>query len=162
MKKRGTKEGIVWIIAGGVICYLSWRVHLGSFREPGAGFVAFVAGIALVIVGLLMSLSISFGKQPPLSGQPSQTPQNGGRAFLHLPKAPLLYTVAALVGYGLVINVLGYLITTFLVMFALFYDRGTNRLIPSALSSLVTVAATYLIFETWLRCQLPRGILPWW
>jgi hypothetical protein len=162
MKKKGTKEGLIWIFAGCLICFLSWRIHLGSFREPGAGFVAFAAGIALVIVGVLMSLSVSFGNRAPESKQPSSAPQEAGAAFLRLPKLPVLYTVAALLGYGLVVNALGYLITTFLVMFALFYDRGTNRLIPSALSSLLTVVMTYLIFETWLRCQLPRGILPWW
>jgi hypothetical protein len=70
--------------------------------------------------------------------------------------------VMVLVGYGLALDLLGYLITTFLVMFALFYDRGTNRLLPSVLASLLTVVSTYLIFGTWLRIQLPRGIFPWW
>ena len=150
------KEGIIWIIIGGAICFLSWRIRLGSFREPGAGFVAFASGVCLVVIGLIMTLSKTFSKVS------SDSDQSVDRPFLKLPKFPLVYTVVVLVGYGLVLDLLGYLMTTFLVMFALFYDRGTNRFLPSALGSLLTVVSTYLIFETWLRCQLPRGIFPWW
>jgi putative tricarboxylic transport membrane protein len=150
------KEGIIWMIIGGAICFLSWRIRLGSFREPGAGFVAFASGVCLVVIGLIMTLSKTFSKVS------SDSDQSVDRPFLKLPKFPLVYTVVVLVGYGLVLDLLGYLMTTFLVMFALFYDRGTNRFLPSALASLLTVVSTYLIFETWLRVQLPRGIFPWW
>jgi len=150
------KEGIIWIIIGGAICFLSWRIRLGSFREPGAGFVAFASGVCLVVIGLIMILSKTFSKVS------SDSDHGVGGPFLKLPKFPLVHTVVVLVGYGLVLDLLGYLITTFLVMFALFYDRGTNRFLPSASASLLTVVSTYLIFETWLRVQLPRGIFPWW
>jgi putative tricarboxylic transport membrane protein len=156
MKHVGTKEGWIWIIIGGAICFLSWRIHLGSFREPGAGFVAFASGVALVVIGTIMGFSKTFLK---LS---SDSNPDKDRSFFKLPKLPVIYTVMVLVGYGLVLDLLGYLITTFLVMFALFYNRGTNRFLTSALASLLTVVSTYLIFETWLRCQLPRGIFPWW
>ena len=150
------KEGIIWIIIGGAICFFSWRIRLGSFREPGAGFVAFASGVCLVVIGLIMTLSKTFSKIS------SDDDRSLDRPFLKLPKFSLIYTVVVLLGYGLVLDLLGYLLTTFLAMFALFYDRGTNRLLPSALTSLLTVSSTYLIFETWLRCQLPRGIFPWW
>jgi len=156
MKQVGTKEGIVWIIIGGGVCFLSWRIRLGSFNEPGAGFVAFASGVSLVAIGMIMTLSKTFSK---LS---SDTSHSANRPFFKLPKFPLVYTVGILVGYGLVLNLLGYLITTFLLMFALFYGRGTHRFFPGVLASLLTVVSTYLIFDTWLRVQLPRGILPWW
>ena len=150
------KESIIWIIVGGAICFLSWRIRLGSFREPGAGFVAFASGLSLVVIGVIMTLSKKFSKPASISDHSADRP------FLRLPKFPLVYTVFVLVGYGLVLDLLGYLITTFLVMFALFYDRAANRFLPSVLASLLTVISTYLIFETWLRVQLPRGIFPWW
>ena len=156
MNPIAAREGIIWIIAGTIIGLLSWKIRLGSFYEPGAGFVAFASGIALIAIGVIMVLSQTFTKAPPANGG------NERRLFPRLPKFRLIYMVMVLVGYGLVLDLLGYLITTFLVMFALFYDRGTNRLLPSALASLLTVVSTYLIFETWLRVQLPRGIFPWW
>ncbi len=156
MKQIRTQEGFIWIAIGAGICYLGWRIHLGSFHEPGPGFVAFASGMALVAIGVIMTLSKTLSKASSDSGR------SANRPFLNLPKFPLVYTVGVLVGYGLVLNLLGYLITTFLLMFALFNDRGTRRFLPSILASLLTVVLTYLIFETWLRVQLPRGIFPWW
>jgi hypothetical protein len=155
MRQTGAKEGIVWMAVGVAICILSGRIGLGSFREPGAGFVAFISGVSLVVIGTIMSLSKGFSKpssETPLASHPPPKLRN----------ARLAYTLVLLVAYGLILNALGYIVTTFLVLFGLFYDRGANRLLPSALGSIFTVGLTYLIFETWLHVQLPRGILPWW
>jgi hypothetical protein len=150
MKQIGTKEGIVWILIGGVICTLSWKIDLGSFHEPRAGFVSFFSGAALIVIGMFMTLSKTFSREPlshpVVQGQRSR----------------LLYTLGLLLGFGLVLNALGYIVTAFLMLSGLFYDRGTNCLFFSVLASLLTVVITYLIFETWLHVQLPRGILPWW
>jgi hypothetical protein len=156
MKRVGTKEGIIWMVVGGSICFLSGRIGLGSFYEPGPGFVALASGLSLIVIGLIMTLSKEFSKTA------SESDHRADRPFLRLPKFSLVYPVLLLVGYGLALDLLGYLITTFLVMFALFYDRAANRFLPSVLASLLTVVTTYLIFETWLRVQLPRGIFPWW
>ena len=156
MKRVEAKEGIIWILTGGVIGVLSWQIGLGSFQEPGAGFVAFAAGISLVVIGLIMILSKA------LAGGPSNKDHDGHRPLLTLPKFRLVYTVLVIAGYGLVLQPLGYITTTFLAMFGLFFDRGTHRFLPSVLASLLTVVLTYLIFGTWLRVQLPRGIFPWW
>ena len=156
MKKVGSTEGVIWIIIGGAICFLSWRIRLGSFNEPGAGFVAFASGVSLVVIGMIMTLSKTFSKRSSDRGNSADRP------FLRLPRFSLIYTTGVLVGYSLILNLLGYLITTFLLMFALFYDRARNRFIPSIAGSVLTVGLTYLIFEVWLRVQLPRGIFPWW
>lgn len=156
MKRVGIKEGILWFVVGGLICFLGHRIGLGSFREPGPGFVPFGSGLSLVAIGLIMTLSGKFPKPA------TEKDHVAGRSLLRLPKFSSLYAVLVLVGYGLVLDRLGYLITTFLLMFALFYDRAANRFLSSLLASLLTVVTTYLIFVTWLRVQLPRGIFPWW
>ena len=156
MKEIGRAEGISWVVLGAFFCLLSWRISIGSFREPGPGFVAMASGISLIIIGLIMMLLRAFSKSSPAVGETRSQP------ILRLPRARLMYTVILLVGYALFLELLGYLAATFLIMVGLFFDRGANRLLPSVLASLVTVGATYLLFEVWLRCQLPRGIFPWW
>ena len=156
MTRGGTKEGMVWILIGGAICLLSWRIGLGSFRDPGAGFVAFASGVSLVVIGVIMALQKVSLKRASDTGR-------GSAGFLRHPRwFRLVYTLGLLVGYGLMLNTLGYIVSTCFIMFGLFYDRGTNRFLPSVLASILTVGLTYLIFETWLRVQLPRGIFPWW
>ena len=147
---------MLWILIGGAIAILSWRIGLGSFREPGPGFVAVASGISLVVIGVIMILQKTFSTQAADAGQGSSRP------LLQRPRARLIYTLSLLVGYGLLLETLGYIVTTSLLMFGLFYDRGANRFFPSVLASILTVGLTYLIFNTWLRVQLPRGILPWW
>jgi putative tricarboxylic transport membrane protein len=151
MKRAELREGLTWIGVGAAICVLSWRVDLGSFREPGAGFVSCLAGLSLVAMGVIMAFSargaISSPSKPP-----------SARSRLHR----VFYTLGLLVGYGVALGTVGYLVTTFLLMLGLFYDRGRTPLARSALASLITVVSTYLLFETWLQVQLPRGILPWW
>jgi putative tricarboxylic transport membrane protein len=156
VNKVGAREGIVWAVIGGLICLLSWRIDLGNFHEPGPGFVAFAAGVSLVIIGAVMIFSW-FAARRSIEGRSGSDPRRWWSFGFRPAHAILL-----LIGYGLVLQTLGYLVTTFLAMLGLFYDRGSNRFFPSVLASLLTVVSTYLIFETWLRVQLPRGIFPWW
>jgi len=143
-------EGFFWAVIGAFICLLAWKTHLGSFREPGPGFVAFLSGLFIAGVGLIMILTesrarISPGESSNLSLSVRSWPQ-------------LFFTMALLFGYAILLDVLGYLLTTFLVMWGFFYAFGGRRRAFSLMVSLIIVAVTYLVFEVWLRCQFPRGI----
>ena len=150
-------EAIFWVALGAFVCFLGWRIKIGSFGAPGPGFFALVAGLALVIIGTFMLFSKTASKAKD-EGRPA------GRVSLirGLLKWRLIATMGLLVAYAVFLNIVGYLLCTLLVMCGLFYDWGKNRLFNAFLASLATTAVTYLIFETWLRTQLPRGIFPWW
>jgi hypothetical protein len=158
-KQTGKIEGFFWIGIGIIICALAWKVDLGSFREPGSGFVAFIAGLFFSVLGLVMVLSRIYSKVSMKAGPVS------GQTFRGAPVLLLLFTVGVLLGYGLFLEILGYNVTTFLVMWALFYlfyEKGKGRVVFSFLVSIATTGVTYLVFEVWLRSQLPHGIFPWW
>ena len=158
-RRKGKIEGFFWFGIGLIVCFLGWRAGLGSFQEPGSGFIAFVSGLLICILGLLIALPRDSSKVRPEAGPVS------GQAFRGAPVFLLLFTVGVLVAYGLFLESLGYISTTFLVMWALFflfYDKGKRRLVWSALASVATAGVTYVVFEVWLRSQLPHGIFPWW
>lgn len=155
-KRFRAAEAIFWIITGAVICLLAWKFHLGSFQEPGPGFVAFFSGLFVSGVGLVMFFSESLLKSPSGGGPDFR------RVFHNVSWSRLLYTMALLLGYALLLNTLGYILTTFLAMWGLFHDWKKNRWVTSLLTSLLTTAATYLVFEVWLHSQFPRGVFPWW
>ncbi len=157
--RTGKIEGVVWLAIGVIICLLGWKIGLGSFQEPGSGFIAFIAGSSLSVIGVLMVLSSIYSKV----GQ--GTHPGSGQPFRNAPMLLLFLTVGALIGYGLFLETLGYNVMTFLVMWALFflfYAKGKRRLVSSLLASFAATGVTYLVFEVWLRSQLPRGIFPWW
>jgi len=155
-KKFRKIEGFSWLGIGAVICFLAWKVHLGSFQEPGPGFVAFVSGLFISIVGLIMVLS------QVLSRVSSDDGFDLGLAFRNISWLRLGYTMVLLFGYAVFLNTLGFILTTFLVMWGLLYDRKKNNWALSFLTSAVIIGVSYLVFEVWLRSQLPRGIFPWW
>ncbi len=157
--RSGKGEGFFWIGIGVIICVLARKVDLGSFREPGSGFIAFIVGLSLSVLGLVMVLSRIYSKVPEGTGSVAS------QAFRGVPVTLLLLTIGVLLAYGFFLETLGYNVTTFLLMwtlFYLFYEKGKSRLGLSLLVSLATTSVTYLIFEVWLRSQLPRGIFPWW
>jgi hypothetical protein len=149
-------EGIFWIGIGLFICILAWKSDLGSFVEPGPGFVAFLSGLFISCVGLVMIVSKAVTKN-----QRDQLP-DAGHTFGIIPWPRLVYTMALLLAYAVLIDPLGYLLATFFSMFGLFFDWGKKNWFWSLFFSISTALVSYLMFEVWLRCQLPRGIFPWW
>jgi hydrogenase-4 membrane subunit HyfE len=151
-------EAVFWIALGAFVCFLGWRIKVGTFRAPGPGFFALVAGLALIIIGAFMLFSKTVSKA---EGQAK--PDTDSTSLISgLLKWRFAATMGLLVAYAVFLDALGYILCTFLVMCGLFYDWGKNSLLNALLASLATTGVTYLIFETWLRTQLPRGILPWW
>src|SRR5512139_2990008 len=151
-RRIGKAEGFVWIGMGIVVCLISWKFELGSFHEPGSGFLGFIAGLFVSFVGLIMVLPRFLSKTSHSNGSSPDS------SFRIASWSRLAYTMALLLIYGLLLEPLGYVITTFLVMWALFYDRHRSNWVSSCFASLVSVGATYLVFEIWLLCQFPRGI----
>lgn len=154
-KSFGKVEGLFWLGIGVIMCGLAWKVNLGSFQEPGPGFVAFVSGLFISSIGLILLFSEVLSKMD--LGNSSDLSQ----AFQNVSWLRLAYTITLLIIYALLLNTLGYILTTFLVMWGLFYDWEKNHWASSFLTSFVTVGVTYGVFEVWLHCQFPRGIFPW-
>ena len=154
-------EGPVWIIAGVAICLYAYKMGLGSFQEPGAGFVAFVTGLFLMLMGVLIVMGRKRGLQRIPKDEKREV-SNSEASFLGSPAFKLVYAVALLLVYASLLDRLGYVLTTFLVMFGLFYAPGRRRLGLAFTASLLSTGMTYLVFEMWLHTQLPRGVFPWW
>jgi putative tricarboxylic transport membrane protein len=152
-KQIGWTEGVFWTAIGVIVCVLALKFDLGSFTEPGPGFVAFFAGLLLCGLGLIMIVSGLFTRRQAASEE-----ESAGAT----PWARLLYTLSLLLGYVLFLNSLGYVLCTFFLLWGMTYDRKKKNLLSSLLFSGITVLVSFLVFETWLRCQLPRGFFPWW
>ena len=149
-------HGIYWIGIGVIICILTLRYDLGSLSEPGPGFIAFLSGLFISGVGMAMIISRTFSKNPKPDGP------NFYHTFGMISWPRLGYTAGLLWAYALFLNNLGYMLSTFLLMFGMFYDWEKKNWTSGFIFSIATVLVSYLIFQIWLRCQLPRGVFPWW
>ena len=151
-------EGSIWIALGILISLLAYDTGVGSFREPGVGFIGLASGLFLIVIGSIMSIARRVNPQE--EGKEENKPSVV--TTVPRPSFRFIYTLALLALYALLLDPLGYVIATFLVMFGLFFDPVTRRWLPAVFASLVSVATTYIVFEIWLKSQLPRGIFPWW
>ena len=156
-KQRGMSEGIFWVVIGGFICILAFQHGLGSVRAPGPGFVAFLSGILIGGVGAFMILSKSISM-----GRTKETTRDAGLGIPAVSLSRLAYTMVFLIAYAILMDPLGYIVSTFLAMFGLFFNWEKRNWLWSSFFSVTTSLVSYLVFEVWLHCQLPRGILPWW
>jgi hypothetical protein len=154
-------EGPAWIIIGIAICLYAYKMGLGSFREPGAGFIAFVTGLFLMLMGALIVMGRKRIPQRAPKDEKREI-RDSESSFTGSPAFKLAYGVALLLLYALLLEPLGYILTTFLVMFGLFYDPSRRRSGLAFTASLLSTGMTYVVFEMWLHTQLPRGVFPWW
>jgi putative tricarboxylic transport membrane protein len=137
---------LFWLMFGIIVSIASYRLGLGSVREPGTGFLPFGAGMLLAILSLC-SLFQDYRKQ------------------VH-PKEPLFKNTfwikvflvfIALLVYAQLLPHGGYIMCTFLLMFFLFFIVERQKIWKVAFYSLLTVGSTYYVFSKALNLQFPVG-----
>jgi putative tricarboxylic transport membrane protein len=150
MRNTDQSSSLFWLVIGIGIALCSLKYGFGTFHEPGPGFITFFAGAILTFLSLALLLS-SFGKQESHGGLRN--------LWAGLETGKVLYVLVLLVAYTFLIKPVGFLISTFFLLFLLFRVKGTYRLKTIFLLSLLVTAGSYIIFEIWLKAQLPKGIL---
>lgn len=121
------------------------RLPLGSLRNPGPAYAPAALAVALLVLGVLIAF-------------------NGGRSeglraigWSEAPHALLILAVCALATFGL--ERLGYRITMVLALGLLVAVIERQRILLALAFALALPVASYYLFDTLLRVQLPRG--PW-
>ena len=150
MKKYDQVSSLVWLAFAVCIGIESLRLPLGSLRDPGAGFVPLGAGIGLAILSLMAFFQGRFrpGEETTRKGWHSKERRKS-----------LLLILSVLFGYALFLDFLGFLISTFLLLVMLFRFVEPQRWLVAIGGGVLASAASYLVFEVWLKTQLPKGIL---
>jgi putative tricarboxylic transport membrane protein len=122
---------------------------MGRVKHPGPGFLPFGLAICLIILSLVLIIK-------SWKGDVFVGPFWPQRSWLR----PLL-GVAILIFFALVVEWVGFLITTFifLMIWMGVIERVRWRTIISV--SIGTTAALYLIFALLLDVPLPLGFLKW-
>ena len=151
--EREKWSSLVWLGVGIFICIGSLRLSLGEFHNPGPGFLSFFAG--LVITGLALVVYLQSRKKRPGTAKKEPEP------IWSDPKKgmKIVMTVAALLVYAVVMNYLGFLISTFLFLAFILKTIEPQRWSVTLIGSLIASAAFYAIFEIGLQSQLPKGLL---
>jgi putative tricarboxylic transport membrane protein len=149
--ERDKWSSLVWLGMGLFICIGSLRLSLGTFHNPGPGFLSFFAG--LIIGGLALVVHLQSRRAPAGEQKGSPLWTNRTRGWR------MVLTVLALLAYAVTMNYLGFLPSTFLFLVFLLKVIEPQRWSVAVLGSLAASAAFYCVFEWGLQSQLPKGLL---
>ena len=150
MKKYDIIPIIFWIGLSIFMMVLSIRLGLGKFHNPGPGFMPFLLGLLLILISFYLFLNCIVKKE---DGDKRMKDKQNQINFIKIGLVS-----ASLFVYALVLNRLGYLIATFLLLTVLFRSVGLKRWSSLLIISALTVLVTYFVFTS-LGLRFPEGIL---
>ena len=140
--------GLVIALAGAVFAVLAWPMPRGDVGNPGTGFLPFVLGLLLVLLGLACALRALRTRD--------------GQAAVALGGRKTLICILALAGAVLAFIPLGFLPTTAIFLTVLFATLAGISWPRAALSALAASVVLWLVFQTALGLGLPAGVMPLW
>jgi small-conductance mechanosensitive channel len=149
VKRDEAIGGMVLLLFGLVTVILSLRMPLGTFRIAGSGLFPLCLGILLLMLSALYLLSIYFKEKKPSRKKPASE--------LSEPNKQTIFFLGTMVLTTLLLNKLGYPLSSFLLLLSLFRILGLKRWGHNALLSFIVVVASYLLFVEWLKIPLPKG-----
>jgi len=127
------------------VCLESLRLGLGTYQRPGSGFFSFYGAVVLGILALALTV-LSLRRKG-----------EKGEAWGVWDK--ILLVTLAMFGFALLLEWLGFLLTAFLFIGVLLRVVERRSWIFSLSVALLIAAASYVVFDLWLKAQLPAGIL---
>jgi putative tricarboxylic transport membrane protein len=141
--------GIFFLLVGAFFAVYARTVDIGNWSEPGPGFMPFCAGLVLVVMAVVLVVG-SFRRPGPV--MPS-----------FFPKADswkrVLATFVSLGVYALVLEYVGFVLTTFLFVTYLVKFIFPQTWTRALLVGLFAAIGARLLFVDLLKTQLPPGFL---
>lgn len=151
MKKTYLINDLVWMGLAGLVCWGGLRLGFGSFSQPHAGFMPFLAGLVL---GLLALGDLIFGWVKRW-----KTEKADAEIWADIHWKKLLLTLLALFLYTALFTTVGFLAATVLLLLYLFRVMEPKPWKWVFFVSVLTALLFYLGFKVGLDTQLPRGVL---
>jgi putative tricarboxylic transport membrane protein len=145
MLKSDRWTGIFFILLSAYVCAESLRLGLGDMHSPGPGFISFCTGLilGLMALGLVIGVFLKEG--------------GSGEGFQN--KKSVVFLILALFGFLLILDTLGFILSTFLFVVFLLKLVEQRRWLYAVGVAGITAGISYCIFCILLQAQLPQGIL---
>jgi len=151
MKKADQWSGIALSILSAGMISAALRLPYGNLHNPGPGFFPLWLGVILGGMSIALFVQTTRGKESERTlKEILEEDVRWGKVLLVL---------GALIIYGFLMDTIGFLIVTFLLMIVLLRfiePQPWKVVIGWALGGSV---GSYLIFEVWMKLRLPKGFL---
>jgi putative tricarboxylic transport membrane protein len=138
--------GTALALAGAVFAALAWPIPQGDVGNPGPGFLPFVLGVMLVVLGLLCAARAYRHR--------------AGSASVTLVTSKAFICLAALAAAAVAFIPLGFLPTVAIFLTILFRVLAGSGWVFSASTAVAATVVLWLFFDRLLGLGLPAGIVP--
>jgi putative tricarboxylic transport membrane protein len=146
MLRRNAIVAAVALALGAAALYESSKLPFGTIHSPGPGFFPWWTSALIVLLALVLALQA-------LASRSSGVGEGQGR----IAKVALL--LVALSAYVFLLDPLGYLICTFLLVLFMLRVTDPQPWTVALSMALITAVGSYVVFAVWLSVPLPRGTL---
>jgi putative tricarboxylic transport membrane protein len=147
MKNPDRWSSAFWLIFSLFICVESYRLDIGSFHNPGTGFFPFLAGMVFGILSLVLFVLTLIRKR------------RGAGVLEKVQWKSIVLVLISLFVYAIVLEELGFILSNILFVAALLRIIERKKWVLVILVAVTSTLAFYVVFQLWLKSQLPRGIL---
>ncbi|MFB3887339.1 MAG: tripartite tricarboxylate transporter TctB family protein [Thermodesulfobacteriota bacterium] len=146
MKRLNQATALLLIGFSALIIVSSLKLGVGDFRAPGPGFMGFLASILLVVLSFIILI---------------QESKKGGEekeAFRWDNLYKPLIIIVALSLYALILDTLGFLLSSFLLVWVMLLISSPKRWFYHMVVAILIVNVSYLVLSKLLRVPFPVGI----
>jgi putative tricarboxylic transport membrane protein len=150
MKKSEMMTGIVLMVLSGFVIWEALEMPPSATFGPGAGFLPFWLGIVLAVLATI--LFVSAWRRP--ATEKEGEPVFPGKQALFT----IVLTLTGLAGYILLIEVLGYLMDTFLFIVFLMKAVEREKWPLTLMIAAGTTAVLFFTFQILLKITLPSNM----
>jgi putative tricarboxylic transport membrane protein len=147
-KKYDLTIRFFWLALGLFVVTYSYTLGLGKLIDPGPGLLPFLLGLIFLILSSVRLVTVIRMREGDERGE--------GEKKIEYWRIVLV--VVALLIWAFVLEDLGFLIATFILMTLLYRAAGFSKWYTSLFWGLITVFVTYFVFS-YLGVRFPPGIL---
>ncbi len=141
--------GLFLMILSGAVISEAIELEIGTPKSPGSGFMIFGAAGVLGLLALRQFMkSLHFRER------------EGKRAPEEIRWKRIVSVILANIIYIFLLQPVGYLLCTFLLLCFLFQVHEKGRWVSAVGGAALTSFLSYLVFSRMLQLHLPRGLIP--
>jgi len=139
---------VFWVIFGIIIATVSYGFGLGNLATPGSGLMPFALGIILSLCSFPILTHYFLNRK-----KAGEEEQRGVWSEVSFRKIALV--LACLIGYSLLLERLGFLITTFFSLLVLFKMVDPQKWSWALIATILTTSFAYFLFVVLLNVYMP-------
>jgi putative tricarboxylic transport membrane protein len=148
-----TKEiicSVIFAVFGGFMYLEAAKIHPLMEKDLGSGFFPKIIGLSIFVVAIIQ-LILTIKREAPKETKNDQEDSKGG-----------LFTIAAIAGYTVLYDVLGFILSTMIYLFiqiCILSSKKNRNYKLFALVSVITPFIIYALFVYVIDMPLPEGLL---